>query len=266
MIGLRPYGGLAAIAVLVFGMATAGAARAEEAAATDASDQSSVESMFDVAFGIAVTSNYVSRGITQTEDKPAVQGYVEFDAGQFYAGAWTSNVSFGGSPDQEVDLSAGWRPEVGKFSFDFGYVQYVYLSDIPGLAFGEAYANVDFAATDNVTIGGKAYYAPNYALSDTHATYVEANADVTLPNNLGISGAIGYQNFDAAYGASYASWNAGIYWQMTDATKIDLRYSDTALSQADCGALMGTAGTECGAKVMLSLSVDLAASDLGGGN
>ena len=76
----------------------------------------------------------------------------------------------------------------------------------------------------------------------------------------------GYQNFDAAYGASYATWNAGIYWQMTDATKIDLRYSDTALSQADCGALMGTAGTECGAKVMLSLSVDLAASDLGGGN
>jgi Bacterial protein of unknown function (Gcw_chp) len=71
--GLRRYCGPAAIAVLALGLVTAGAVRAEDAAPADASDQTAAESMFDVAFGIAVTSNYVSRGITQTEDKPAVQ-------------------------------------------------------------------------------------------------------------------------------------------------------------------------------------------------
>ena len=250
----------AAAAVLAL-IASASGTLAEEPV-----EAASVESMFDVAFGIAVTTNYVARGITQTEDKPAAQGYVELDAGSFYANAWTSNVSFGGSPDTEVDLAVGWAPEFGKLSLDLGYVHYVYLSDIPGLAFGEAYATADFAATDNITIGAQAYYAPNYALSGTAAHYVEANADITLPHDLGVSGALGYQTFDPAYGTSYVTWNAGAYWQMNDYTKLDLRYTDTGLSTADCAALMGTAGTECGAKVMLSLSVDLVGSDFGGGN
>ena len=42
--------------------------------------------MFDVAFGAALTSDYMSRGTTQTDGRPAVQGYIEADISNFYAG------------------------------------------------------------------------------------------------------------------------------------------------------------------------------------
>ncbi len=71
--------------------------------------------------------------------------------------------------------------------------------------------------------------------------------------------------FDAAFAASYATWNAGVYWQMNDAVKLDLRYSGTSLSRADCANLMGTSGFECGQEVMVSLSIDSAISSLGSG-
>ena len=32
---------------------------------------------FDVAFGVALTSDYVSRGITNSDSRPAIQGYIE---------------------------------------------------------------------------------------------------------------------------------------------------------------------------------------------
>ena len=142
-----------------------------------------------------------------------------------------------------------------------------------GSAFGEFYANADYSITDDKTVGAEFYFAPDWALSGTTAEYVEGNADIGLPLNLACREAsacparLGYQFLDAtAVGASYATWNAGVYWQMTDAVKLDVRYSDTSLSVADCGALMGSTGFECGAKVMATLSVDTAISTLTGSN
>src|SRR5205823_2315398 len=69
------------------------------------------KSMFDVAFGATVTTDYMSRGTTQTDHQPAAQGTVEWDVGQFYAGIFVSNVNYGFN-DTEIDLSIGWRPEI----------------------------------------------------------------------------------------------------------------------------------------------------------
>lgn len=42
---------------------------------------------FDIAFGVKGTSEYIVRGITQTNGDPAVQGYAEFQAFDWiYAG------------------------------------------------------------------------------------------------------------------------------------------------------------------------------------
>src|SRR5882762_4082257 len=55
-------------------------------------------SPFDIAFGVAFTSDYVLRGISQSNRKPAVQGYFEGrytinDMVQLYAGIWGSSVA-----------------------------------------------------------------------------------------------------------------------------------------------------------------------------
>ena len=49
------------------------------------------DATFDVAFGVGVANNYISRGSTQSADKPIIDGYMEATYGIFYAGAFVRN-------------------------------------------------------------------------------------------------------------------------------------------------------------------------------
>lgn len=246
--------GLAGVLVAV-GLTVAGAtaARAADPLADEMAANSS-HHMFDIAFGATLTSDYLFRGITQTDHGAAVQGYVEPSLGMIYAGIWASNVAFGGSADTEVDLYAGIRPEFDMFSFDFGYNHAFYLND-PGSDSGEFFAKAYATVVDPLTLGGEFYVNPNGG-----ATYVEANADLTLPHNLGLSGAVGAVGGDTPY----STWNAGIYYVIADVATLDLRYSDTSLSTGDCAGITGLTGNECDGRVMLSLSIDTSVSALKG--
>jgi len=217
-------------------------------------------SQFDVAFGAAVTTDYLFRGISQTDGGPAVQGYVEFDYDLVYAGVWASNVDFG-TPDAEIDLSLGIRPEVGPAAFDLGYVQYLY-ADGTSPSYGELYAMVDYTATDSLTLGAKTYFAPDYAQEGSTGFYGEANIDYALPANFGVSAAVGYQSFADSAFPDYWTWNAGVYWTWKDLLTLDLRYSGSDLSDSQCAALMSAHA--CGSRVMATLSLDTAWSSLTG--
>jgi len=202
---------------------------------------------FDVSFGGAITSDYIFRGITQTDHNPAVQAYIEPSFGILYGGAWTSNVMFGGAADTEVDVYGGIRPEFGKVSLDFGYTRTLYLGDPDGDG-GEVYAKATFNPTDMFTLGGQFYVDPQA----TSATYTEANLDVSLPHNFGVSGAFGFINGDTPY----RTWNAGIYYNFTDWAKLDVRYSGTDLSTDDCAAVSELTGTECDGRITATFSID----------
>jgi uncharacterized protein (TIGR02001 family) len=252
--------------MMTYGTCLAGLAMglaSSAACAADWPDREVSLSRFDVAFGLAITSDYLVRGISQSDNHAAVQAFGEFEYGRLYAGAWTSTASFGGIANQEVDLAVGWRPQVDRFAFDFGFVSYLYLNNTGQASFGEAYAGVKYSLTKQATIGAKVNFAPNYANSGTTATYFEATADVKLPHNLGISGGVGYQAFDAAYGTRYWNANVGIYWTINKATRLDFRYSDTSLSAGSCTGLTGT-GSVCGGKLLLTLAISTSVSDLGG--
>ena len=65
-----------------------------------ADDEGNPPSEHSVSANIGVVSNYVWRGITQTDDKAAVQGGVDYShSSGFYAGTWVSNVDF---PDVQM--------------------------------------------------------------------------------------------------------------------------------------------------------------------
>lgn len=225
-------------------------------------EEAATESMFDVAFGASVTSDYISRGITQTNHNPAVQGYVELDYGIAYASAWASNVDFAGAKDTEIDLSVGIRPEFDPFSFDFGYTHFVYANNASP-AYGEFFALIDFAATDDLTLGTDVFFAPDYSQAGGSALYGEASVEYALPWNFSASAAVGYQAFAASLGLpDYLAWNAGISWTWNDTLTVDLRYWDTNLSTAGCASLM--APNACDARVVATLSVDTSWSALRG--
>src|SRR4029078_2528628 len=88
---------------------------------------------------VGLYSQYIFRGLTQTDRKPAIQG--GFDYGHssgFYVGTWASNISWlrdsaaysaGGSG--EFDFYGGFKGSIGKsdFTYDVGTLYYYYPGD-----------------------------------------------------------------------------------------------------------------------------------------
>src|SRR5262245_51834382 len=62
------------------------------------------------------TSDYVFRGISQTDNDPTIQGSIGATYGMFYAGIWASGLDWSGDPDAqlEVDWYGGIKPTWGK--------------------------------------------------------------------------------------------------------------------------------------------------------
>ena len=214
---------------------------------------------FDIAFGAAVTSDYVYGGISQNDGKPALQGYVEADYSIFYLGAWASNVDFG-DPDVEIDLYTGIRPETDSAAFDLGYIHYFYAEGTSP-DYGALVASGEYYATDALTVGANVNFAPDYSQMDDYALWIEGKADYALPADFGVSGGLAWQYYaDSLELPDYWTWNAGVYWTWKEALTVDLRYSGSTLSRSECGALMSRGA--CGNRFMATLSVDTAASSL----
>lgn len=90
----------------------------------------------DVIASISGTSNYISRGMTQSNDKGAVfvEGTILY--GGFFGGLWASNVEFeGADADSEIDLYLGYATVLGNLETSLSYTRFLYpnSSDIPTL-------------------------------------------------------------------------------------------------------------------------------------
>ena len=86
---------------------------------------------WDIAFGAAIASDYVWRGITQSNHKPAVMAYFEprynlWKDLQLYAGMGAPSIGFPNRAAAEIDFYAGIRPTLGNLAFDFGAWYYWY--------------------------------------------------------------------------------------------------------------------------------------------
>src|SRR3954454_23638745 len=86
---------------------------------------------WDVAFGSALMSDYVFRGVTQSNHKPSVAAYFEPRYNvtkdlQLYIGAAGESISFTNRAAAEIDIYGGIRPTFGAFAFDFGLWGYLY--------------------------------------------------------------------------------------------------------------------------------------------
>jgi len=203
-------------------------------------------SPWDVAFGVAFTSDYMLRGITQSNHQPAVQGYFEIDYTAapwltLYAGVWGSSL-WTGFADAEFDISGGGRFTFGKFGLDLGYVYYGYPGPAIGtnISYGEVYAKPSFKPTDWLTIGATIIGGSNFGNTGNNAWYYAGNAAVTLPKfmpwGIGttISGELGRQTFASALAINdYTTWNVGVAFNYKAVT-LDLRYWDTDLGDTEC--------------------------------
>ncbi len=79
---------------------------------------------------VGITSDYRFRGVSQTQNAPALQGGVDFDfKNGFYVGNWNSSVSselYTGGAGVEADLYAGYKRNIGGFVVDVGTYNYFF--------------------------------------------------------------------------------------------------------------------------------------------
>jgi uncharacterized protein (TIGR02001 family) len=84
----------------------------------------------EITTNLGATSDYRYRGISQTQNAPAIQGGIDYtNKNGFYAGNWNSSVSslvYTNGAGIETDLYAGYKKEIKGVTFDVGSYNYFY--------------------------------------------------------------------------------------------------------------------------------------------
>ncbi len=182
-----------------------------------------------VTANVGITSDYVFRGISLSDNGPALQGGIDWASDAWYVGAWGSNVSEG----LELDVYAGFTPSTGPIDWDFGVIGYFYPgADDDGAEFdyfeGKIAASHDF--TEQFNAGAAVYYSPENFGDTGDATYWEVNAAYQITDAFAINGAYGNQTIEEPNGPGseddYNTWNIGATHAF-HGFEIDLRYHDT---------------------------------------
>lgn len=208
----------ALLAVGVVGLAAAAPAAAEPVS---------------LSFNLGAATDYVWRGVSQTNEDPQVFGGVDAAIGSMgYAGVWASNVDYSHGTDAEIDLYAGVRPKVGPVTLDLGVTYYGYV----GLPSGVDRDFLELKAGGSMplgpaVLGAAVAWSDDYYGHAGNSTYYEINGSFPVGDSLNFSGAVGRQ--DVQRGRDYNTWNLGASYALNDVVGFDLRYHDT--SEHDLG-------------------------------
>lgn len=109
----------------------------------------------EVVSSLTATSNYISRGMTQSNDKGAVFGEVTAIYGGFFGGIWASNVEFeGADANSEVDLYVGYGTALGPIEATVSYTRFLYPNSDDLVTLDEAALELVYPI-DKLSIGGK---------------------------------------------------------------------------------------------------------------
>ncbi len=159
---------------------------------------------FDIGTDMALTSNYVWRGVSQSDKHAAVQGgiTVTHESGP-YVGIWASSVDFddNSQASMEVDLTAGIAHEYSfGLSLDLGIIHYDYPGAMGSLEydFNEVYLGASYK-THGVGLSAKFSYSDDFfgtaattPPNDKSAYYAEAGISYDLPQDILIAAHYGH--------------------------------------------------------------------------
>ncbi|UJJ60033.1 TorF family putative porin [Rhodanobacter denitrificans] len=192
-----------------------------------------------------VVSDYLFRGLSQTDRRPAVQAGVEFDhAGGGYVGGWGSNVSWLAdaststapiSSSVELDLYAGWRGDVGGgWSWDAGLYRYQYPGSYPR-GFTRPHTTEGYAALAWKSVSLKYSYAFTdlfgYAGS-RHSGYLDLSWSREFAPGWLLNAHVGHQHVANVPGTSYSDWKLGVTRNFGSGWSLALGYCDTDARRA----------------------------------
>ena len=173
---------------------------------------------------VAATSNYLWRGLEQTNGAAAISGGIDYaDQSGFYVGTWVSNADWANNDmSYELDLYGGFSASINEsLSYDVGFIYYAYPDETTGNAdFSEVYASVSF---DALTVG-LAVLASGEGADAGDTIYASADYSIALANESDITLHIGSYSGDwlAEDSIDYGlSFNKGGFTLGASATDLD---------------------------------------------
>lgn len=212
----------------------------------------------ELSANVALTTDYVFRGYSQSDESPAIQGGFDAECGRFYAGVWGSSLDFGGITalsgetvdvaDIELDFYLGLKHTLGRVEFDLGAIYYHYPNAFDSIAlvngavtplgeldywelkFGWAYTILrDLAVSTTI------FYSPEYTGEIGDNVVLETTLEKPLGHGFALSGTLGSQwGDDSAGGNDYTYWNVGLSKSFREKFTLDVRYWDTDNNDAAC--------------------------------
>lgn len=175
---------------------------------------------------VTFASDYAFRGISQTEEAPALQGGLSLSsASGFYASVWGSNVDFLAEGTLELDVMLGWSGAINDdWSTDVGIMRYGYPNtELDGANFWEIYGSLSYK---DLTFG--LAYSDDYHLNSGNYYYLYANYSYAVMENLSLDLHVGQNEYDDS-SASYLDWSIGLSTEVLGAG-LSLTYVDTDIN------------------------------------
>lgn len=222
---------------------------------------SAADSPHSLSGNVGIYSQYIFRGLTQTNKDPALQGGFDYShSSGFYAGTWLSNVSWltdspaatgYTSSSLEWDVYGGYKGAIGKgdFGYDVGILQYVY----PGTH--NTVINPGTVKADTLEIYGALtwkWLSAKYSHSVNNKTFGVNNSDGTYYFDLSASYPVTDKiNLLAHYGiqkfkgsnvgvsndsvASYDDWKIGATYTLPKDFTVGVYFTGTDMTAAQKG-------------------------------
>ena len=172
---------------------------------------------------IAATSDYVLRGVSQTDGHIAVQGSLAYRASSgVYAGAWASSLDRtdwyypAGTASLEIDVFTGYGRRLSdNWSVDVRATGYLYPED--GDFADYAYGEFESALLYRDVVRLSVAWSPDVSLvtrqgliEDRQSLAWDLAARTPLLPWLDLVAGVGFRDIDGASTDGYTYWNAGL--------------------------------------------------------
>ncbi len=175
----------------------------------------------------ALTSDYVWRGSSQTQEEPGLQASFRYghDSG-VYASAWAYNVRF--SPDNgassEFDLAVGWSGRIAPdWTLDLYFPRYEYPSTTVDLDWNELNAALTWRDRYWLAVA----YSGDAMASDETGTYILAGARYPLAGTWRLEATLARYLLASSFADDYTHGSLGVVWAFQAPFEIRLTLHDT---------------------------------------
>jgi uncharacterized protein (TIGR02001 family) len=202
---------------------------------------------YTISANVGLFSQYIFRGISYTQENPAVQGGFDLahESGA-YLGVWGTNVSDLALPNAtgEIDVYGGFAKTVDDWTFDVGFLQFIFPGGKHDLAGGgtedlntlELNAAVtwkfiqlkySYAVTDYFGFSKKAFGADSDG-----SDYIELNANYEFMPSWVVNAHVGHQKVKNYDDYDFTDWRVGVTKNFEGGWQAAVAYIDTNADKA----------------------------------